>query len=136
MKREAQRIATEGDAGGLGDDSAPPATGDVPADVSETAAGKTRVGPEAVEVQGHLVRFDCTGGHRFMVVAHGVTYTLNIVDLNRVLIRENGEIAGARDFYCGPLDELVIARFIPSPATSGASERSGRLVAIDFIGQQ
>jgi hypothetical protein len=55
--------------------------------------------------------------------------------LARVEILEDGKRVGTRDFYCGPLDELVVARYIPGPAQDGALRKSGRVVVIDFIRQ-
>lgn len=89
---------------------------------------------EIQEVRGTLVRFDCTDGHRFVVSAGDVTYTLEIVDLARVEILENGKHAGTRELYCGPQDGSVVVRFMPAPPVEGAKEHRGRLAAIDFIG--
>ncbi len=139
LKLEAQQAAAaaraaEGEAVAGVDESASAATADEVADVTRTPVGDIVPSTENVEVRGKLVRFDCTEGHRFIVDAGDLVYALDIVDLARVEILENGERVGTRDFYCGPLDELVVVRYIPAPVQDGAAERYGRLVAVDFIG--
>ena len=115
------------------DESASAATAEEPADVIRTRMGDVVASTEIGEVRGKLVRFDCTEGLRFIVDADDLVYLLDIVDLARVKILENGESVGTRDFYCGPLDELVVVRYIPAPVEEGAAERYGRLVSVDFI---
>ena len=105
------------------------------AEVTRTPVGDIVASTEIVEVRGELVRFDCTEGHRFIVDAGDLVYALDIVDLARVDILENGERVGTRDFYCGPLDELVVVRYIPAPVQDGAAGRYGRLVAVDLSGR-
>ena len=61
---------------------------------------------------------------------------LDIAELDQVKILENGKHAGTRDFYCGPLDELVVVRYAPAAMQEGVAEIKGQLVAIDFIGSQ
>jgi tetratricopeptide (TPR) repeat protein len=123
----AAAAATQEDAG-VG-----PRAADEPADISRTAVGEVVATNRIVEVRGRLVRFDCTDGHRFIIADGELTYALDIIDLARVEILEDGKRVGTRDFYCGPLDELVVARYIPGPAQDGALRKSGRVVAIDFV---
>lgn len=134
---EAQRVAAEAAARAAGGDAVTGAAAPPPAEATE----KTRTPlsdriprTEIVEVRGKLIRFDCSDGHRFIVAAGDLFYSLGIADLARVEILENGQNVGTRDFYCGPLDEDVVVRYLPVPGESSGKERSGRLVAVDFVG--
>lgn len=123
LEIEAQRSAdvsggAEGGVGAKADDS--------------SAAASADANTKTVEIRGTLVRFDCSQGHRFIVESEGLTYVLAMV-ADRVSILENGEPVASREFYCGPLDEHVIVRYIPEPVEKGSVERTGRLVSIHFI---
>jgi tetratricopeptide (TPR) repeat protein len=128
IELEAQRRA---EATSANDDHADEATDDIESaaatdEVRELALERSD-GTKLVEVRGTLIRFDCNEGHRFIIEAEGLTYALAVVDLKGTSIFENGEHVGSREFYCGPLDERVIVRYIPAPSEQRNCRANGAI---------
>jgi Tfp pilus assembly protein PilF len=95
-----------------------------------------RVAQETISVSGTLLSMDCptSGGLNFTVKTSSRKLTLHAASPESILLFQKGKIV-KKDFYCGPLNIEVIARYIPGKEGRPKSAIDGQLISITFLAE-